>query len=324
MDFTKIFKKRKAEPINTALQRERMQPKTIEKLETIGKTLKNDHPRFLGNGHIIVLGPVVCFIPLSIFMLLAYGPLTLLFWIIPAILAPLFIYLRAKGTEELYGRSDFDLGLFHYKSCKSYVGHGRYIYETVIKATIPYIAFALIMGTVFLVWGADFSDVNYRNLYSVSGQLDYVSDEGDYIAFGIVSNYGSYDPENGDTLDDTVKRVEYRLEKYPERLDRSFFEDVKPGDTVRFLSSRISTSGKSTKDGKQADIYSIYLVEANGVEYFGEKDVEAGKSVETTNLIIAISVFAVYVAVCGVAIYFAKQYAERNAEYETINLPELV
>ena len=256
-------------------------------------------------------------------MLLAYGPLTLLFWIIPVILAPLFIYLRAKGTEELYGRSDFDLGLFHYKSCKSYVGHGRYIYETVLKSTVPYIAFALVMGAVFLVWGADFSEVNYRNLYSVSGQLDYVYEEDDYIAFGIVSKDENYIPGEG-TLEDTVKTVEYRLEKYPERFDRSFFDNVKIGDKVRFSSSRLSTSGKSTKDGKQADIYSIYLVEANGVEYFGEKDVEAGKSAETTNLIIAVSVFAAYVAVCGLAIYLAKQYAERNAEYEIINLPELV
>lgn len=320
MDFSNIFKKKKPEPVDTALQRERMQPKTIEKLEKIGRELKNAHPRFLGNGHIVILGPVACFIPLSIFMAIFYGPIALLLFIVPAIFAPLFIYLRAKGTEELYSRSDFDLGLFHYKSCKSYVGHGRYIYETVLKATIPYIAFVLVMGVAFITWGNDFSDVNYRNLSKVTGELEYVYVDDEYIAFGL-----AYDDRIVEGSDDGEKiDIEYRLEKYPEEFDESFFTNVKEGDTVEFYRNRFSKTGKSEKDGKVKEIYNIFSVKSGDVEYFGKEDIENGKKAETTKIIVSVAVFAVYAAACGTALYFADKYAKENAKKENIDLPELI
>ena len=57
----KLPGKKKPEPVNTALMRERMQHNTIEKLETVGRELKERRPRFLGSGHITILGPVACF-----------------------------------------------------------------------------------------------------------------------------------------------------------------------------------------------------------------------------------------------------------------------
>ena len=48
--FLGLFAKKKPEPVNTALMRERMQPHTIEKLETIGRELKERKARFLGSG----------------------------------------------------------------------------------------------------------------------------------------------------------------------------------------------------------------------------------------------------------------------------------
>jgi hypothetical protein len=68
---------------------------------------KESRPIFLGNGHIAILGPVACFIPLCALIVAKFGALMLLFMLIPAICTPIFLYLRKKGTDELYWRGAY-------------------------------------------------------------------------------------------------------------------------------------------------------------------------------------------------------------------------
>ena len=318
IDFKKLFGLDKAAPIDTALTRERMQPHTIEKLESIGRELKESRPVFLGNGHIAILGPVACFIPLCALIVAKFGALMLLFLIIPVVFTPLFLYLRKKGTDELYTRSDFDLGLFHYKSCKSYVGHGRYIYESVMKATVPYMIFTLIMGLVFLGWGGDFERIDIRNSRSIAGQIEYIVLEDDYVAIGI---HGDERPsaESGELIDS-----EYRLEKFMDELDPSFFDDVEVGDEISLKVNRNPATGKSSNEDKYVELYTVYGITSGGHEYFGAEHIARGERANTTAIIVSASVFVAYCAICGVAIYLARKYAEQNFEHETVEITELL
>ena len=318
INLKKLFGLEKAAPLDTALTRERMQPHTIKKLESIGRELKERRPIFLGNGHIAILGPVACFIPLCALIVAKFGALMLLFMLIPAICTPVFLYLRKKGTDELYTRSDFDLGLFHYKSCKSYVGHGRYIYESVMKATVPYMAFALIMGLIFLGWGGDFERLDTRNSRTLSGQLEYVVETKDYIAIGVIGDE-RLSSESGEVID-----KEYRLEKFVDELDESFFANVKIGDEITLKVNRNPATAKSSNEDKYVELYSIYGITSGGVEYFGEEHIARGERANTTAIVISASVYVAYCAICGVAIYLAKKYAERNMPEEKIEINELI
>ena len=324
--FAGLFAKKKPEPVNTALMRERMQPHTIEKLETIGRELKERRARFLGSGHITILGPVACFIPLSVFMVSKFGPLMLLLMIIPLIFTPLFLYLRYKGTEELYTRSDFDLGLFHYQSCPAYVGHGKFIFESVLKATVPYIAIALVMTFVFLSWGNSFDKVDTSNTRSASGEVDYIVIKDDYIAIGLIGDERTSE-QTGDRVD-----VEYRLTKFVKHIDESFFtlaENVeKEGNeektTLYLRVDRFSSTGASSVTDKYVEIYDVTEISDGESVYFGKAQIEAGEKANTASLIVTFSTFIAYSAVCGVALYFADKYAKKNRENETVELPELV
>ena len=323
-DFNKLLEKlpvaRKAEPINTALIRERMQPHTIEKVEGIGRELKERRPRFLGSGHITILGPVACFVPLSVFMTALFGPIALLFVIIPAVLTPVFLYLRAKGTEELYGRSDFDLGLFHYRSCPTYVGHGKFIFESVLKATVPYVAIALVMMFLFLSWGNRFETVDTGNSRTASGVVDYIVCEDDYIAIGIKGDE-RISAESGDIID-----VEYRLTKFIKHIDDSFYTSVSVGDEITLRVDRFSSTGASSAEGvdKYVEIFDITGISDSENEYFGKEQIKAGEKENTTALIITFVAFLAYAATCGVVLYFADKYSKENRENEIIALPELV
>ena len=318
--FRGLFIKKKPEPMNTALMRERMQPATIAKLEGIGRELKAAKPRFLGNGHITILGPVACFVPLSVFMVSLLGPIALLLIIIPVIFTPLFLYLRAKGTEELYRRSDFDLGLFHFKSCKSYVGHGKFIFESILKATVPYVAFALVMGMLFISWGDSLETIDTSNSRTVSGKLDYVVVEDEYIAFGIDGDE-SISETTGDIVD-----VEYRLTKFVKHFDNSFFTSVEVGDEITLRVDRFSSTGASSKEGidKYVEIFDVVGVSDSTTEYFGDEQIAAGEAENTRGLLITLITFLAYSAVCATAIYLADKYAKANRKKETIELPELL
>ena len=315
--FKKLFGLDKAAPMDTALTRERMQPHTIEKLETIGRELKESRPIFLGNGHIAILGPVACFIPLCALIVAKFGALMLLFMLIPAICTPIFLYLRKKGTDELYTRSDFDLGLFHYKSAKSYVGHGRYIYDSVMKATVPYMVFTLVIGLIFLGWGGDFERLDTKNSRSVTYQLEYVIDKGDYVAIGLLGD------ESRISEDGSVINAEYRLEKFVDQLDESFFENVKLGDELTLRVNRNPGTGKSSNEDKYVEIYAVYGITSGGVEYFGEEHIARGQRENTTAIAVSASIYAAYCAICGVAIYLARKYAEQNFEQESVEVNEL-
>ena len=316
----KLPGKKKPEPINTALIRERMQPHTIEKVEGIGRELKERRPRFLGSGHITILGPVACFVPLSVFMTALFGPIALLFVIIPAVLTPVFLYLRAKGTEELYGRSDFDLGLFHYRSCPTYVGHGKFIFESVLKATVPYVAIALVMMFLFLSWGNRFETVDTGNSRTASGVVDYIVCEDDYIAIGIKGDE-RISAESGDIID-----VEYRLTKFIKHIDDSFYTSVSVGDEITLRVDRFSSTGASSAEGvdKYVEIFDITGISDSENEYFGKEQIKAGEKENTTALIITFVAFLAYAAACGVVLYFADKYSKENRENEIIDLPELV
>ncbi len=318
--FAGLFTKKKPEPVNTSLMRERMQPETIEKLETIGRELKEKRLRFLGNGHITILGPVACFIPLSVFMVAEFGPLMLLLMIIPLVFTPLFLYLRIKGTEELYGRSDFDLGLFHYQSCPAYVGHGKFIFESVLKATVPYVAIALVMTFLFLSWGDSFETVDVGNSRTVSGVVDYIAVEDDYIAIGI-SGDERISEETGDVID-----VEYRLTKFIKHLGESFYTSVEVGDEITLRVDRFSSTGASSAEGvdKYVEIFDITGISDSENEYFGKEQIKAGEKENTRALIITFAAFGVYAALCGAALYLADKYAKENRSNETIDLPELL
>lgn len=316
----KLPGKKKPEPVNTALIRERMQPHTIEKVEGIGRELKERRPRFLGSGHITILGPVACFVPLSVFMTALFGPIALLFVIIPAVLTPVFLYLRAKGTEELYGRSDFDLGLFHYRSCPTYVGHGKFIFESVLKATVPYVAIALVMMFLFLSWGNRFETVDTGNSRTASGVVDYIVEGDDYIAIGIKGDE-RISAESGDIID-----VEYRLTKFVKHLDESFYTSVSVGDEITLRVDRFSSTGASSAEGvdKYVEIFDITGISDSETEYFGKEQIKAGEKENSTALIVTFVTFAVYTGTCGVALYFADKYSKGNRENETVDLPELV
>lgn len=318
--FLGLFAKKKPEPVNTALMRERMQPHTIEKLETVGRELKERRPRFLGSGHITILGPVACFVPLSVFMTALFGPIALLFMIIPAILTPVFLYLRAKGTEELYGRSDFDLGLFHYQSCPTYVGHGKFIFESVLKATVPYVAISLVMMFLFLSWGNRFETVDTGNSRTASGIVDYIVCEDDYIAIGIKGDE-RISAESGDIID-----VEYRLTKFIKHIDDSFYTSVSVGDEITLRVDRFSSTGASSAEGvdKYVEIFDITGISDSENEYFGKEQIKAGEKENSTALIVTFITFAVYAGTCGVALYFADKYSKENRENETVDFPELI
>lgn len=316
--LSKLPGKKKPEPVNTALMRERMQPETIEKLEGIGRELKKRRPRFLGSGHITILGPVACFVPLSIFMVAEFGPLMLLLMIIPLIFTPVFLYLRLKGTEELYERSDFDLGLFHYHSCPTYVGHGKFIFESVLKATVPYVAIALVMTFLFLSWGDSFETIDTSRSRTVSGTVEYVVVDEEYIAIGI-SGDERISQESGEVIE-----VEYRLTKFVKYLDESFYTSVEAGDEITLRVDRFSSTGKSSVVDRYVEIFDITEISDSENEYFGKEAIKAGEKENTRALIITFAAFGVYAALCGVAIYLADKYAKENRSNETIALPELV
>ena len=318
--FMSIFMKKKPEPVNTSLMRERMQPATIAKLEGIGRELKSARPRFLGTGHITILGPVACFIPLSVFMTALFGWVALLFMLIPAIFTPLFLYLRAKGTEELYGRSDFDLGLFHYKSCKSYVGHGKYIFEAVLKATVPYVAFALVMMFLFLSWGNSFDTVDTDKTRRVSGEVEYILDKGDYIAIGIEGDELVTGTEGNLEI---VEIAEYRLTKFVKYADQSLFA-LNEGDEITLKVSTYATTGKSSVLDKNVQIYEIAEIFDDSKVYFGEEQIALGEKENTRALVLIFATFIVYAGACAVAVYFADKYFKESTRRETIELPELV
>lgn len=318
IDFKKLFGLDKAAPMDTALTRERMQPHTIEKLESIGRELKESRPIFLGNGHIAILGPVACFIPLCALIVAKFGALMLLFMLIPAICTPIFLYLRKKGTDELYTRSDFDLGLFHYKSAKSYVGHGRYIYDSVMKATVPYMIFTLVIGLIFLGWGGDFERLDTRNSRKITGQVEYIVVEDDFVAIGLVGDEFRLS-DSGDLIN-----VEYRLEKFKDQLDESFYEDVKEGDELTLRINRNPGTAKSSNKDEYVELYTIYGITSGEVEYFGEEHIARGERENTTAIVVSAFVYVAYCAICGVAIYLAKKYAEQNFPNETVEITELV
>ena len=316
--FMSIFMKKKPEPMNTSLMRERMQPATIAKLEGIGRELKSERPRFLGTGHITILGPVACFVPLSVFMTALFGWVALLFMLIPAIFTPLFLYLRAKGTEELYGRSDFDLGLFHYKSCKSYVGHGKYIFEAVLKATVPYVAFALVMMFLFLSWGDSFDTVDTDKTRRVSGEVEYILDKGDYIAIGVDG-----DELPSTTTENSVVDVEYRLTKFVKHVDKSLFS-VKEGDIITLKVQTYSSTGESSVVDKYVEIYEIAEIFDDNKVYFGEEQIALGERENTRALVFTFATFFVYAGASAIALYLADKYSKESVKRETIELSELV
>lgn len=314
-----IFMKKKPEPLNTALMRERMQPATIAKLEGVGKELKERRPRFLGTGHITILGPVACFIPLSVFMTVLFGWASLLLMLIPAIFTPLFLYLRAKGTEELYGRSDFDLGLFHFRSCPTFVGHGKFIFESVLKATVPYVALTLIIGLAFLSWGDAFETVDTDHTRTASGTVDYIVFEKDYIAIGINGDE-SISPETGNIMD-----VEYRLTKFVSHVDERFYE-IAEGDEITLRVDRFSSTGASSAEGvdKYVEIFDVVGISDGEIEYFGEEQIAAGEKENTKGLLVILFAFLAYAGACGAALYLADKYSKENRENETVDFPELI
>ncbi len=329
--FLKIFAKKKATPVDTALIRERMQPHTIEKLESVGRELKEEHPAFLGNGHITVLGPVSCFIPLSVLMVALYGPIMLLLLIVPAVCVPLFIYLRKKGTEELYGRSDFDLGLFHYKSCKSYKGHGKYIFETVLKATVPYMVFVLVISLLFLGWGGRFARVDTSNAYTIKRQFESISVEDDYIAIRLLDDekYVFDDSiDYGEGQQPIIKKTidaEYRISKFTEYFDLDSFNNVKAGDEVVLNVNRQSIGSMIYEDKNLTiEVIELFGISSGGVEYFGEEQIKMGEKKNNRTLIISASAYIVYAAAASAAIYFANKYAKDNFENETVDLSEVI
>ena len=109
-----------------------------------------------------------------------------------------------------------------------------------------------------------------------------------------------------------------------DELDESFFANVKTGDEITLKVNRNPATAKSSNEDKYVELYSIYGITSGGVEYFGEEHIARGERANTTAIVISASVYVAYCAICGVAIYLAKKYAEKNMPEEKIEINELI
>jgi hypothetical protein len=198
------------------------------------------------------------------------------------------------------------------------VGHGKFIFESVLKATVPYVAIALVMTFLFLSWGDSFETIDTSRSRTVSGDVDYVVVDEEYIAIGI-SGDERISQESGEVID-----VEYRLTKFIKHIDESFYTSVEKGDEITLRVDRFSSTGKSSVVDRYVEIFDITEISDSENEYFGKEAIKAGEKENTRALIITFAAFGVYAALCGVAIYLADKYAKENRSNETIDLPELV
>jgi hypothetical protein len=138
-----------------------------------------------------------------------------------------------------------------------------------------------------------------------------------FIAFSMGDEFRLSD--SGDVIN-----VEYRLEKFKDQLDESFYENVKEGDELTLRINRNPGTAKSSNKDEFVELYTIYGITSGEIEYFGEEHIARGERENTTAIVVSASVYVVYCAICGVAIYLAKKYAEQNFENETVEITELV
>lgn len=228
---------------------------TIRKYEMFGKELYDNKDKAIKNLK-ITLFVIFALLACVDVLVCAFSKdwFNLLWLILMFIIAPFVYSFTINNQNKKYELDMFELGYRHFKECKSYIGHSKYIFNGIKINCLIWIIFGLIFGSCMLAFSLAFKITDYSDLIKVQGTIEYTyesNSDSEYIAFGILE-------------DD----VEYRLSSiYLDEFDYSFFDEVKEnGHLVVYAKDKV-TNGTNQLNDEKVEVCQIYYVKFNGVEY---------------------------------------------------------
>lgn len=233
---------------------------TIQKYESFGKELRENKDASIKSfklGYMLVM-LIIILICLS---LIIFDSIVNIIYMVPFFfLGPIVYFIFLGNYQKKYDLDDFELGYLHYKDCKSYIGHSKYVYKGRKLNCLIWIIFGLVMGIPMSLISLTFKPSTYEGLIQIEGTLEYSYEKGtlkdNYIAFGI---------EEDD--------IEYRLSSfYADNFKLDFYDSANKGDKVMFYAASKTISGTNYLTKEKTDVQQIYYVKCNDIEWFSYDD----------------------------------------------------